>query len=196
MVKCEWCGEMKSELVINKDAIGESHQICEKCEGEFITNRKCRKCGTAVDSYTAINGLCSTCIQAEMMIRSKRREEVRLGVSFEEDEDTNRGNELTDADFEAIMCAGSTISVKDIEKDPLLKQLWILTKLLAAGVTEGEEMDKHFKSLGEILDRKLASFIGNKCKVIIINTPEKRREMRLGDVIDCCDEVVVLKANY
>lgn len=190
MSKCEWCGRLVDELHIHTDAIGDNHSICNNCLQD-VEDCVCRKCGNPVDPSLMINGLCTTCIQADMKIKSKRREEVRMGVDVGMYDCITSDVEFTEDEYERWLTMGKTFSPEDMSIKEL-RNLWIMVKLNAAGIYDREVVAKNFSNIEALLDRNFSKLIHNKCRIVIGNTADTRRIVRSSRVIDYENEVYIL----
>lgn len=193
MAKCEWCGRSTSELKMHTDAIGDVYNICDKCD--LVANTfRCRKCNNIVDSSLMIKGLCTTCVQVDMHNKSKKREEIRMGVDMDMSEPLSSGLELSDEDYERWMTMDRTYTPEDLKKSKELRYIWIMVKLNSVGEYDNEVIKNNFNDIEELLDRNFSKLIGNKCRVIIGNNSENRKIIRSSEVIDYLNQSYILKA--
>lgn len=191
-MKCEWCGSRTNDTVEYIDALGDKHMICKSCQ-KTVDNCECRKCGDTVDTSMMINGLCMNCIQAEMLSKSKKKEEARLGVDSDIMDTMSSDIELTESDYERWMTMGKAFSPSDMQSSKELRRIWIMVKFNATGVYEPETISKHIDDIEKILDRNLSKLVGNKCKVVIANNAEMRKLVRQKEVIDYEREIYIFK---
>lgn len=195
MAKCEWCGKITDNLNKHKDALDMEHSICDSCL-DTVNNCECRKCGATVDPQFMINGLCINCAQVETNLRSKKKEEVRLGVSAENISAIMSDVQFTDQDYEKWVTLGNTFSPNDLGIKEL-RRLWIIVKLNATGIYDNNVISKNFAAIETLLDRNLSKLINNKCKIVIGDTAESRKVVRQlqseYDIIDNEDAVYIFK---
>lgn len=199
MGRCEWCNGEFNSLIEYIDAIGENHSICEKCNHDYVEGCECRKCGDTVDPMIMINGLCSKCVQADIMKRSKKREEAMMSMGIDTLTKIGRkaaGIEFTNDDYEQWLVFGSTYKEGDIMRSVELKRIWIMVKLNATGVYEPSLIADNYKDIEALLDRNFTKLVGNKCKIILANTPESRKLVREGEVIDYENITYILKDTF
>lgn len=192
MQRCEWCGKQTDDIVDYTDAIGDKHKVCKSCH-KTVDDCECRKCGETVDSSMMINGLCMNCIQAEIMLKSKKREEVRMGVDSDILDTMSSEISITKTDYEKWLTMGKTFSPNDMQKSKELRRLWIMVKFNAIGIYDPETISKHIGSIEIILDRNLSKLVGNKCRIIIANDAKTRSIVRQQDVLDYEKEVYIIK---
>lgn len=192
MQRCEWCGKRVEDHINYVDAIGDSHIVCKECY-KTVENCECRKCGDAIDNSMMINGLCMTCIQADMMVKSKKKEEARLGVDNNIEEEMSSEIAITNADYEKWLTIGNTFSPNDMKTNKELRRLWIMVKLNMTGVYEPEVISKHIGDIESILDRNLSKLVGKTCRFIIADTAEKRKFVRQQEVLDYEREIYIVK---
>lgn len=192
MNKCEWCGKVKDTLEMYTDAIGETHSICTECK-EKVDSCQCRKCGNPTDPNMMINGLCTTCVQVYLMEKSKKQEEVRMGVDRSMVESITSEVVLTDKDYEHWLTMGKTFSPENMSNKEL-RRIWIMVKFNAAGVYDGRVISDNLADIETLLDRNFSKLIGNKCRLLIGNDSESRRIVRQSTVIDYENEVYILQA--
>lgn len=190
MNKCEWCNKVTSELFSYTDAIGEEHKICQSCKNS-VDACECRKCGTVTDPSMMIDGLCTTCIQVKLRDKSKRQEEVRMGIDAPTIEETG-DLELTDEDYERWMLLGKNFSPNDM-KSVEMRRLWIMVKFNAAGIYDNKTISENLENIEILLERNFSKLVNNKCRIIIGNTAENRQIVKQAEVIDYEDEAYILK---
>lgn len=199
MGKCDWCGHESDNLIKHMDAIGDAYNICEECNKKVVLGCACRKCGNVGDPSMMVNGLCVSCVQVEMVNKSKKQEDARRGLGLDvihEIYERQGGEvELTDEDYEQWMTFRVRPSAPklDIMKSMELKRLWILIKLNATGVYDTDVIADNFKNIEALLDRNFTKLIGNRCRIIIADTPEMRKVVRESEVIDYNDKVYIIK---
>lgn len=193
MGKCEWCGKQVGELLNYTDALGDVHFICKDCM-KSVDGCECRKCSATVDTSMMINGLCTNCIQAELMVKSKKREEARIGVDKGFIDTVSSELTLTDQDYERWMTLGKSFSPADMKNSRELRRMWVMVKFNAAGIYDGETISKHSPDIEKLLDRNFSKLVGNKCRILIANTAETRKIVRQYEVIDYENEAYILKA--
>lgn len=192
MKQCEWCNKHVDELIDYKDVIGENHHICKACK-EDADNCICRKCGQVTDPSVMIDGLCMNCIQARMLEKSRKREEIQLGTDKELLKQVSSDVVLTDQDYEnwlTLRNFGEKGRRKDTKE---LRRIWIMIKFNAANIYDNETISKNFNDIETILDRNFSKLIGNKCKLILGTTPEARKTIRGSEVIDYENEVYIVQ---
>ena len=177
MQKCEWCGKKTEDIIEYTDALGDRHLVCKECY-KSVEDCECRKCGETVDSSMMINGLCMNCVQADIMVKSKKREEARMGVDSDILDTMSEEVSITKSDYEKWMTMGKTFSSKDMQKSKELRRIWIMVKLNATGVYDTTVISKHIGDIEKILDRNLSKLVGNKCRVLIANNAEKSEGKR------------------
>lgn len=193
MAKCEWCGKNTEELKMHTDAIGDVYNICNNCE-QVANTFRCRKCNSLVDSTLMIKGLCTTCIQVDMHNKSKRREEIRMGVDRDMVEPLASALELSDEDYEKWLTMDNTYTPDDLKRSKELRYIWIMVKLNSVGEYDNEVIKENFNDIEELLNRNFSKLIGNKCKVIIGNNSDNRKIIRGSEVIDYVNQSYILKA--
>ena len=193
MNKCEWCGKVSDSLEIYTDAIGDNHSICSNCK-KSVDECECRKCGTITDPNMMIDGLCTNCIQASIKEKSKRKEEVRLGVDRGLLDTITSDLTFTDADYEKWLTFGKSFSSDNMKNSKELRRIWIMVKFNAAGIYDNKVISENFSDIEVLLDRNFSKLINNTCKILIGNTGEARRIVRNSEVIDYENEVFILKA--
>lgn len=193
MGKCEWCNK-EDELQSYTDAIGKTYNICNNCYTKVVENYTCRKCGNMVDPMLIINGLCTNCVQLDMQNKSRKQEEVRMGVDRNMLGTIISDVEFTDDEYERWMTMGSTYSSTDMKNNKTLRRLWIMVKLNSAGIYNEKIISDNFKYIETILDRNLSKLVNNKCKIIIGETSEARKIIRSSEVIDFEESVYIIKA--
>ena len=190
MARCEWCGKATEEREIYTDAIGENHSICASCK-ETVDDCTCRKCGSTVDPHLMINGLCTNCIQLELKNKSKKREEVQMGVDSDVISDLTSEIEFTDEEYEKWLTWGHAFSPENMNVKEL-RRMWIMVKLNAAGVYDNSVISKNFPDIELLLDRNFSKLVKQKCRILIGNSGETRRIVRESKVIDYENEVYIL----
>ena len=190
MSKCEWCGKEQGILNQYTDAIGETHSICKDCLSK-VNDCICRKCGTPTDSEMMINGLCTNCVQADMMEKSKKREEISMGL-LDIDGECSADTEMSEADYDTWVTSRPIYGPKDLAKSLIARKMWIMVKLNASGIYDEKTIGDYYKDIETLLDRCLSKLIGNKCQLVIGNNAERRRQIREGNVIDFENEVYIL----
>lgn len=193
MSKCEWCGKVTDNLESYTDAIGESHSICASCK-QSVDNCECRKCGTMSDPNMMIDGLCTNCIQANLKMKSKKKEEVRMGVDRDLLSSITSDMTFTDADYEAWLTMGKTFSPDNMKDSKELRRIWIMVKFNAAGIYDGKIISENFADIETLLDRNFSKLVNNTCRILIGNTGEARKIVRNSTVIDYENEVYILKS--
>jgi hypothetical protein len=193
MAKCAWCGKNFEELEEYIDAIGQHYSICKDCK-KSVDEFECRKCGRPTDPGMMVNGLCMTCVQADLKEKSKRREEVMMGVDMDAINELSSGVTLTNDDYDRWMTMGKAFTPNDMKNSRELRRLWIMVKFNAAGVYDNETITKNLADVETLLDRNFSKLIGNKCRLLIANDAEKRREVRQNKVIDYENETYILQA--
>lgn len=193
MNSCDWCERQVSELNTYTDAIGDTHNICSKCY-EHVKNCTCRKCNNVTDPNMLIDGLCTTCVQVKMAEKSRRQEEIRMGVDRELLSTLNRDITFTKQDYERWLTFGQgNFTPEQLKNSRELKRLWILVKLNAAGIYDNEVISSHMKGIERLLDTNLSKLINNACRILIGNTAETRKIVRESEVIDYEDDIYILK---
>jgi hypothetical protein len=192
MNKCEWCGKTTDSLNSVTDAYGDIYHICNKCN-EKNKSHECIKCGSLTEF--SIKGLCTNCYQAVLHKKEVRKEEALSGVG-DVDFSNSASSELefTDADYERWVTMGKAYSPNDIKKSVELRRIWIIVKLNAAGVKDNKVIEDNFANIETLLNRSFSKLINNKCTLIIATTPENKRKIKTGEVIDYEKEVYILKA--
>ncbi|MBO5388637.1 MAG: hypothetical protein J6A59_10935 [Lachnospiraceae bacterium] len=193
MSKCEWCGKISNDLVIYTDAIGDNKSICAECK-KSVDACECRKCGTITDPNMMIDGLCTNCVQVNLQMKSKRKEEVRLGVDRGMLENITSEMTFTDEDYERWLTMGKTFSSENMKDSRELRRIWIMVKFNAAGIYDGKVISDNFSDIETLLDRNFSKLINNTCKILIGNTGEARKVVRQSTVIDYENQVYILKA--
>jgi hypothetical protein len=135
-----------------------------------------------------------TCVQADLKEKSKRREEVMMGVDMDAINELSSGVTLTNDDYDRWMTMGKAFTPNDMKNSRELRRLWIMVKFNAAGVYDNETITKNLADVETLLDRNFSKLIGNKCRLLIANDAEKRREVRQNKVIDYENETYILQA--
>lgn len=192
MAKCEWCHKNVDDLVNYTDAIGDMHMVCPSCY-KTVEDCECRKCGSPVDPAMMINGLCNNCVQVELMKKSKRREEARIGMDRATLDAISSEIKLSDSDYEQWLTLGKTFSSSDMNIQEL-RRMWIMVKFNAAGIYDFNTIADNYESIERILDRNFSKLLGNRCRIMIASTAEQRRVVRQQEIIDYDKEVYIFKA--
>lgn len=207
--KCEWCNKLVETYVEIKDEFDKKHNVCSTCSTRHAEH-KCIDCGSSVDLF--FNGKCIQCAQKDIYLKEKKKTQARLGVAdiitssdaLSEDlkNITSDGGYCAALDFTTeeykfwieSVCGsigngaarGNNILVdeKDIHKNQLLKRIWIITKIAAAGVPFSD-VDKYASDLEYLLDAHFFQLTGKECYIVIADTPALRKKVKglnyLGD---------------
>jgi hypothetical protein len=141
-----------------------------------------------------IDGLCTNCIQVNIREKSKKQEEVRLGVDRQLLDNITSDLTFTDADYEKWITLGKSFSSDSMRDSKELRRIWIMVKFNAAGIYDNNVIADNFKDIEALLDRNFSKLINNTCRILIGNTGEARRIVKNSTVIDYENEVYILKS--
>jgi hypothetical protein len=191
MVKCDWCKKEVEAVEDYTDVIGTIRYICKACR-ETVDNCECRKCGTLTDPSMMIDGLCTTCVQAQIYEKSKLREEVDYGS--QEAIDATGGKKMTNEDLQIWLTLGNSYSPNDMRSHEM-KRLWIMVKLGTSGITDEKDMPEYIDCMEKMLDRNFTKLIGHRCDVIAAKDSESRKRVRQSKVIDFEKDVYIVEAE-
>lgn len=171
MKACVWCGKLTNDLVKYK-----GDNVCKKCHTS-VTNSKCRKCGELFPEEVMLRGLCINCLQVEEIERAKRREDALVGIdvdSFDSGETS-----FTEEEFEKWMTYDPDkrgYTPKDFKESMLLRRLWIMTKLNAAGIVDEAVINQNMTDIEELIEYNFSKLINNKCRFFIMNKVSDRKK--------------------
>lgn len=192
MATCEWCKKTAKNPNVVSDSFGDTSNVCDECKAS-IDNHECIKCGTVTDLL--LKGRCMNCYQVILQSKAKKKEEVLTGMIGADDEDNVFASdvEFTDKEYEQWLTMGNTVSPSDIKGDIRLRRLWIIVKLSATGLDAGL-INEYIEDVEKLLDVCFSKLINNKCRIIIANTPENKKKVKSGEIIEYLNDVYILKA--
>ena len=189
MKACEWCGKLTSKLV---NCNGDS--VCGVCAKKYNHN-ECIKCGTVSPlkntEFGLYRGLCVACRQLEEINRAKKRQEAIQGIGTDE---FSAEMTFTEADFEKWMVYDTDkkgYTPKDFKDSFILKKIWIMTKLNAAGITDEKIINENLPDILDLIDTTFDKLINNKCRLTIVQE-EDAANIQRENVIGRKNKVVIL----
>lgn len=191
MAKCSWCGRVTAKLQVVEGVDG-STKVCAACAEKF-NNNLCRKCGAPTSTVEMINGLCLSCFQLQLNEKAKRQEEIAVGVDKEALDIIKSEVVFTDEDYEQWLTMGKAFSPDDMQNSRELRRLWILVKLNASGVYDGNVISDNLADIETLLDRNLQKLINRRCRIVVADTAKLRREVVQEPVIDYEGQVYILE---
>lgn len=168
---CELCGaRVNADLKEFNDSFGDAVKICKKCY-DRVSNSDCFKCGK---KGIQMGGKCATCCQIDAYKRNKKTYEVENDLGDLADIQTD----MTEEQFERWLTGYPIFSFKDMETDPLLRKIWIMTKLRGVGIVDEGIINDHYEDIEAIINNNLKSLKNTHCRMIIAYTPELRKLIR------------------
>jgi hypothetical protein len=192
MAKCEWCGRtVKSLNMITDNFTNTTCNICDSCNKSY-EEHECIKCGAT--SSILIKGMCTNCYQTVMHSKQVRKEEAINGLSPDAARSVMSDVEMTDKDFDDWMTMGKAFSTKDLKESVELRRIWIMVKLMTAGIKDQDVINENVADIETLLDRCFSKIINNKCKLIIAYDKETRSLVKRSEVIDYLNQVYIIKA--
>lgn len=189
-----FCGkETTGSLIKHKDATDTEYSICSKCN-DAVQRHACVKCGNPVDPMLEIKGLCSVCLQVEMKQAAKKREAALMDIGADVIGKVSSVGSDDEERFEQWLMLDGLHAFKPeaMKRNSEYRMLWITFKLLIAGV----DLEDHYKyrdSVSQLLDEKFSDLVGQKCSVVIPNTPRARKQLRESEVIGHVNDVYIVK---
>lgn len=190
MGACEWCG--KEANLFNYDGM----KICVDCETSAKLG-KCRKCG--IPSFGLVRGLCMDCLQLDAINSySKQMEEDCSNESDEEKDAFSAAMTFTESEFEKYMVYdpnGLGFTPEDLKKSLLMKKIWIMTKLTAAGITDSKLINDNLEDIIYLIDNNFEKLLNKKCILTIIEGSglhTNRRNMATRNTIIASKNKVVI----
>ena len=192
MAKCSWCGKLTKSLNTVEDNFVKAH-LCMDCNSAY-NNAVCIKCGRVTDNQTLLQlkGICLSCLQLKLNEKSKKQEEIAMGVDRDALDQIRSEVVFTDEDYEQWLTMGKAFSPDDMQNSRELRRLWIIVKLNASGVYDGNVISDNIAAIETLLDRNLQKLINRRCRVVIANTSDLRREVLQETVIDYEEQVYIL----
>ena len=191
MAKCSWCGKVTTQPQMIDGADG-SYKVCTACAEKF-KNNQCRKCGSVVSADLLIQGMCMTCFQLQLNEKAKRQEEIASGVDRDAIDIIKSEVVFTDEDYEQWLTMGRAFSPDDMQNSRELRRLWILVKLNASGVYDGNVISDNIADIETLLDRNLQKLINRKCRIVVASNSKLRREVLQETIIDYEGQVYILE---
>lgn len=178
-IACDFCGKESNKL---KEQIynGETFNICSECK-KYVDSSKCRKCGTLIpDESMSLKGLCINCAQVETTRIEREKFEASMGIS-EDDRQAYKeakGGDITftNKDYEEWLTFDPDrrgFNIKDFKESAMLRRIWIMTKLQAAGYTDVKTINENMSDIEELIQENIHNVIGKHCRFSIINIDNK-----------------------
>ncbi len=171
MRTCDWCESLSNELMNY-----EGSRICKECYNKATVKHVCRECGVSTPKQGMINGLCSRCFENSIKEKAERRERASLGIASSDMLSTDLV--FTEDDYNKWVTYDPNnkgFSPEDFKKSTVLRRLWIMTKLKAAGITDEDVINDNMEDIEYIIDKNFSKLINNKCKIVIITKMSDRR---------------------
>lgn len=184
-MKCDFCGNDVKNLSEHVDAAGDSFQICDECQSK-VFNNECVECGSPVDSMMEIRGMCTQCLQVELTRQAKKREAVLMDMGSDIVTSVD-GEEEEKFDNWMLMEGSIKFDPNKMRTSKEYRTLWIMFKLIMAGV-KVSDCGLYVKDVEDIVFEHFSDLVGSKCKIVVSNTPESRRQLRgivIGHKNDC-----------
>jgi len=199
--KCDFCGKKVENLVEYTDVFDSNYNICDECNAKVKTGR-CRKCNGILGD-AGILGLCMNCSQSVIHTEEKKKQDAQQGLGnggVEVEDGLVVWDKLTDEEFLMFQMIKNSstnetpFTFRDLEKNKALRYLWIKVKLNASGIFDNETILKYSPEIEELLERNMVGLRGNKCKLLVITNENGRKAAReYGSVIDCTDNILIVK---
>jgi hypothetical protein len=129
-----------------------------------------------------------------MHIKQVRKEEAINGLSADAARSVMSDVEMTEKDFEDWMMMSKAFSPKDLKESVELRRIWIMVKLMTAGIKDQDVINDNIVDIETLLDRCFSKIINNKCKLIIAYDKDTRSLVKKSEVIDYLNQVYIIKA--
>lgn len=167
---CEFCEKRVSEaLKVFKDSFGEEFNICTKCYN-LVSNGNCYKCGK---KGIQLDGKCATCCQIDAYKQNKKAYQAAADIG-----NLEVNSDLTEEQFEHWLTGYPIFNFKDMERDPILRKIWIMTKLRGVGIVDENIINEHYDDIEKIVDMNLNKLNNTRCRMIIAYNPQLRKMLR------------------
>lgn len=175
MFKCSWCNKKSEKENRYLDPTGRTYIICDECYDKVVNKSICRKCGKP--SAQLLMGMCITCAQTQAYMKSKKREEARLGVGEDNYDKVAPDSILTDAEYESWLQYTQTYNYEMFKSDSQLRRLWIVVKLKSIHINPDNVTPEQYEDIEKLLAANADSIKGKKCILYVMTNPKKRDEV-------------------
>lgn len=167
---CEFCGKRVNEALKEyDDGFGEKFNICNKCYSR-VSNGDCYKCGK---KGIQMDGKCASCCQIDAYKQNKKSYEAAADLG-----NLDLNSNLTEEQFENWLTNYPIFDFHDMETDPILRKIWIMTKLRGVGIVDESIINEHYADIEKLIDMNLNKLKNTRCRMIIAYTPQLRKLIR------------------
>lgn len=167
---CEFCGKRVNEALKKfTDSLGDSFNICKKCY-DRVSNGDCYRCGK---KGIQMDGKCAACCQVDAYKQNKKSYQAAADLGNME-----LNSKLTEDQFENWLTSHPIFDFNDMEKDPILRKIWIMTKLRGVGIVDEKIINEHYDDIEKVIDMNINKLNNTRCRLIIAYTPQLRKLIR------------------
>lgn len=177
---CDFCKKHVNELV-EYNSNGQDYNICKECLRK-VQSCRCIRCGEPIaDESLSIRGKCINCAQVEATNRERAKFEEEMDISYEVKQayEEAKGDNIltfTNDDYEKWLTFDPDkrgFNIKEFKESILLRRIWIMTKLQAAGYTDVDTINENMTDIEDLIDENIHNIIGKHCKFSIFNGGNK-----------------------
>lgn len=188
---CDFCNKESVNLKLHTEH-GVNYTICNECYTK-VSKHQCIECGRSVDDEMSVyKGRCiASCAQRYMAKEEAEKREIELGINTDNEalydsEDGEIKLRFTKADYEKWLTFNPDnrgFNENDFRQSMLLRRIWIMMKLTAAGYTDTKSINENMTDIEELLEKNIDKIIGQKCKFRIFNGKGDKKALYLGEVL-------------